>query len=328
MAGASAHLVEVTDNDAIVSEVTSRLATIFAHRTVPHPREVVITRWRRDPFARGSYSFVAPVMLPDDYDTMARACGAVHFAGEATCGTHPATVHGAYISGLRAAAEVTDALLGPQAVPGDAGCPLVPPRAAAAGAPAQRKRKRAGGYIDVWEPVDGPAVAGGAAVVGIVGGSAVEERERRAAEREGRLQAAIVAALGPRPTGPPRGRLNPYILYVSEHWDRCRAECDEARKNGGGGSGKGKGGVAGKGDVRHEVRTKLGAEWKALSEEGKRPYLDRCSEGRRRAEEAVAAYVVAVQEWDEKAAKVRAEFVDEGEEPQAMKTETEVAAAD
>jgi Flavin containing amine oxidoreductase/HMG (high mobility group) box len=327
MAGASAHLAEQTDNDALVAEVTARLATVFAHRTVPHPREVVVTRWKRDPFARGSYSFVAPGTMPDDYDTMARAIGAVHFAGEATCGTHPATVHGAYISGLRAAAEVVDALLGPQAVPAGAGEPLVAPKVGPGAPPRAKKRKRAGGYIDVWEPVDG---ADGASVSGgNILSAAAEEKERLAAEREGRLQAAIVAALGPRPAGPPRGRLNPYILYVSKYWERGRRECDEARtKKQGGAAGKG-------GDVRHEVRTRLGAEWKALSEEGKKPYLDRCAEGRRKAEEAVAAYAVALQEWDEKAAKVRAEFVEEGEVPKeavkvegAKEAEQEVAAAE
>lgn len=309
MAGASADRAERTDNDTLVAEVRARLATVFAHRgAVPHPREVVVTRWRRDPFARGSYSFVAPRTLPDDYDTMARAVGNVHFAGEATCGTHPATVHGAYISGLRAAAEVVDTLLGAQTVPEREGVgPLVTPRAPVGAPPAARKRKRAGGYIDVWEPVDG--VDGGSISGGNIlalGGAGVE---RRAAEREGRVQAAIVAALGERPTGPPKGRLNPYIMYVSDHWERCRADVDEARaKRGGAAAG------AGKGDFRHEVRTKLGAEWKALSEEGKKSYRDKCADGRRRAEEAVAAYTVAAQEWDEKAAKVREEFVDDGRE--------------
>ena len=39
----------------------------------------------------------------DDYEHMARSVGNLYFAGEHTIGTHPATVHGAYLSGLRAA---------------------------------------------------------------------------------------------------------------------------------------------------------------------------------------------------------------------------------
>jgi len=46
-----------------------------------------ITRWGQDPFSYGAYSFI-PL-----------------FAGEATHDRYPATVHGAYLSGDRAARE-------------------------------------------------------------------------------------------------------------------------------------------------------------------------------------------------------------------------------
>ena len=43
----------------------------------------------------------------DDYDTMAESVNdKVFFAGEATCRHHPATMHGALLSGHRAAAQV------------------------------------------------------------------------------------------------------------------------------------------------------------------------------------------------------------------------------
>jgi lysine-specific histone demethylase 1 len=45
---------------------------------------------------------------PGDYDTLAAPVGkTLFFAGEHTHKKHPATVHGAYLSGLRAAAEVS-----------------------------------------------------------------------------------------------------------------------------------------------------------------------------------------------------------------------------
>ena len=44
---------------------------------------------------------------------MAKSIGNLHFAGEATCGTHPATVHGAYLSGIRAASEIAESVAGP-----------------------------------------------------------------------------------------------------------------------------------------------------------------------------------------------------------------------
>lgn len=38
---------------------------------VPQPRESVVTRWRADPWARGSYSFVAVGSSGSDYDLLA-----------------------------------------------------------------------------------------------------------------------------------------------------------------------------------------------------------------------------------------------------------------
>lgn len=76
---------------------------------------------------------------PSDYDLMAQPVGNLHFAGEATCGGYPATVHGAYISGLRAASEVYESILGPIKVPEPlVPEPLVPQYASQRG----RKRKR------------------------------------------------------------------------------------------------------------------------------------------------------------------------------------------
>ncbi len=79
-----------------------------------------ITRWRADPWALGSYSFLAPGASSSTRRTLARPVGdRLFFAGEATDGDHPATVHGALASGRRAAAEVaTTAPAGPVVVVG------------------------------------------------------------------------------------------------------------------------------------------------------------------------------------------------------------------
>ncbi len=52
-----------------------------------------------------------------DYDTMAQPVSAhgqcaptLFFAGEHTCRNYPATVHGAYLSGLREAARIVDTI--------------------------------------------------------------------------------------------------------------------------------------------------------------------------------------------------------------------------
>ncbi|KAH9890240.1 hypothetical protein F4778DRAFT_796496, partial [Xylariomycetidae sp. FL2044] len=49
---------------------------------------------------------------------------ALHLAGEHTTDTHPATVHGAYLSGLQVASEVIDTMLGPIQIP----VPLIRPK--------------------------------------------------------------------------------------------------------------------------------------------------------------------------------------------------------
>lgn len=117
MAGDSAVAAETTDDHTLVSEATTRLATIFKLPAPPKPTEAIITRWRSDPFARGTYSYLGPDARPGDYESMAKEVGNLYFAGEATCGTHPATVHGAFLSGLRAAADVVNAMLGPVPAP-------------------------------------------------------------------------------------------------------------------------------------------------------------------------------------------------------------------
>uniref|UniRef100_A0A8B9ND52 Amine oxidase domain-containing protein n=1 Tax=Accipiter nisus TaxID=211598 RepID=A0A8B9ND52_9AVES len=65
------------------------------------PKETVVSRWRADPWARGSYSYVAAGSSGNDYDLM--PIPRLFFAGEHTIRNYPATVHGALLSGLREA---------------------------------------------------------------------------------------------------------------------------------------------------------------------------------------------------------------------------------
>lgn len=67
------------------------------------------TSWSADPFASGSYSYLAPSELGTDARiVLAEATGRLHFAGEATSSTAPATTHGAWESGRRASEELLD----------------------------------------------------------------------------------------------------------------------------------------------------------------------------------------------------------------------------
>ncbi|GAV67999.1 Amino_oxidase domain-containing protein/SWIRM domain-containing protein [Cephalotus follicularis] len=75
---------------------------------VPDPVQAVCTRWGKDCFTYGSYSYVAIGSSGDDYDILAESVGhgRVFFAGEATNRQYPATMHGAFLSGMREAANI------------------------------------------------------------------------------------------------------------------------------------------------------------------------------------------------------------------------------
>lgn len=84
----------------------SELKSMFGSR-IPAFEKALRTSWSTDPFARGAYSSVPPGSSMNDYDILAQSVeDTLYFAGEATNSAHPATVHGAWISGERAADEI------------------------------------------------------------------------------------------------------------------------------------------------------------------------------------------------------------------------------
>ena len=74
---------------------------------IPEPTGFLISRWRSDPYALGSYSFL-PVggQASDRADLREPVSNTLFFAGEATSSDSPSTVDGALLSGRRAAEEV------------------------------------------------------------------------------------------------------------------------------------------------------------------------------------------------------------------------------
>lgn len=107
-AGTHGRAIEKLSDAEIVASAMKVLRRIYG--SVPEPNGWLVTRWASDPLARGSYSSLAPGCTPDDYDTLAAPVGkTLFFAGEHTHKKHPATVHGAYLSGVRAAKELDDA---------------------------------------------------------------------------------------------------------------------------------------------------------------------------------------------------------------------------
>ncbi len=75
------------------------------------PKVQIMHNWAGDPYARGAYSFVPPGVAASVHDELAKpTANKIFWAGEATNGKNPSTVHGAYESGLRAATEARSAL--------------------------------------------------------------------------------------------------------------------------------------------------------------------------------------------------------------------------
>lgn len=200
MAGDAGYDTEVTPNDELIAEATEVLRMRYGAR-VTQPLEAIVTRWESDRYARGSYSNAGVNMKAEDYQLMGRSIGNLHFAGEHTTVTHPATVHGAYLSGLRAASDVLDSILGPIEIP----TPLVLPRETAA----SLKRK-------AQEENKDPARA-------------------RLEAYEMEITEYIHSRIGYYPLKPAKMPGNPYLLFNKAHYEEGRRRCEEGRR-----AGKGK----------------------------------------------------------------------------------------
>jgi len=133
VSGEAARLLEQESPEAAVERTLAALRDLFAPKgiTVPPPLAALRTKWAADPLARGSYSSIAVGASGADYDALAAPVGgSLFFAGEATCRKHPATMHGAVLSGLREAAGIAARLAARRA-----GVPASVPAPAAAQAP-------------------------------------------------------------------------------------------------------------------------------------------------------------------------------------------------
>ena len=100
--------IETMDDRATTASAMTALRAMFG-TAVPDPIGAQVTRWRQDPFARGSYSFQAvgstsrdrQALFGEDWD------GRLCFAGEATSSDYPGTAHGALMTGRSVALNRT-----------------------------------------------------------------------------------------------------------------------------------------------------------------------------------------------------------------------------
>lgn len=89
----------------VVGRAVAALTNMYGD--VPPPRDARITRWRSDPWSHGSYSYVPAGSSFAEHAALGEPVGdKVFFAGEATNDDYPATVHGAFLSGVRAARQI------------------------------------------------------------------------------------------------------------------------------------------------------------------------------------------------------------------------------
>jgi monoamine oxidase len=105
--GALSREIERWDEPRLEQWAGEIVRDLFGNRA-SRPTRIERTRWAEDPFARGSYSYVAVGSTPADIDALAEPLGGrLFFAGEATYRHHWGGAHGAYVSGLREAARLT-----------------------------------------------------------------------------------------------------------------------------------------------------------------------------------------------------------------------------
>lgn len=106
VAGEAARSFEYTHPSTLLHRVLSILRGIYGPKgiDIPNPIQSICTKWGNDPLSYGSYSHVRVHSSGSDYDILAENVeNRLFFAGEATNRQHPATMHGAYLSGLREA---------------------------------------------------------------------------------------------------------------------------------------------------------------------------------------------------------------------------------
>lgn len=104
--GSAAQRIEMLPDPAQVDLVMQALRRMYGNG-IPRPTETRVTRWSRDVFARGAYSFLPVGASLDDHAALSRpVAGRIFFAGEAATTEAPSYAHGALLGGRRAAREV------------------------------------------------------------------------------------------------------------------------------------------------------------------------------------------------------------------------------
>lgn len=294
MAGESAHEAEKVSDEVLVGECIHQLRNVFGPINVPTPVESIVTRWGSDRFARGTYSFVAAEARPGDYDLIAAPIQNLFFAGEATIASHPATVHGAYLSGLRAANEVFESMVGPIPIP-----PTLVPSPGA--------KRNSNSAIDLTQMDTHMAVGGKRKGDELLPAGTftrpVKEKDNSLNEAwDAAMWVRIYDDLGPPPVKPSKANVNSFLIFSGDHWEEVKNRLAETRKSG----------KKGKHSERDQVRIEMGKMWAALSEAEKKPYTDQTNKNREENEKAMKEWAAKAAEWDRRTWEVKDAWIKEG----------------
>ena len=103
--GDYARSLESKSNQEITDIVLAQLKQIYPQLKTSNILDVNVTRWHADPHSRGAYTYVPINASLEDCEVLSRPVDKnLLFAGESTS-YYFGTVHGAYLSGLRAAKQ-------------------------------------------------------------------------------------------------------------------------------------------------------------------------------------------------------------------------------
>ena len=292
VAGDAAWEAESLTDQQLTSQCYEQLQNIFG-KNIPKPIESICTRWRSDRFARGTYSFVAHDAEPGDYDLISKSIGNLFFAGEATCRTHPATVHGAYLSGLRAANEVLESILDRIQIP-----PTLVPSAVKAKAPS----------VDLTLMDTHLAQAGRRKGDELIPAGTftrpVKERDNLLHEAwDAAMWVRIYDDLGPPPVRPAKRNVNAFLLYSMEHWNAVKERITARQKEGHRRGAK---------TERDAVRVELGKMWAQLDEVKRGPYHDETKGNREANDRDYAEWHEKAKDWDRRTWEVKDAWIKEG----------------
>ncbi|MFK7798654.1 MAG: flavin monoamine oxidase family protein [Aureispira sp.] len=96
---------QMTDQ-AIIAAIMEHLKNIYGP-DIPQPSQFLRTKWNENPYSYGAYSFATNGTSSALFEMFEKAINnQVFFAGEHTIHDYRGTVHGAYLSGIRAAKKI------------------------------------------------------------------------------------------------------------------------------------------------------------------------------------------------------------------------------